>query len=898
MQVRPQTNPVEKIPGAEPLPGYRLLAPLGTGGFGEVWKCEAPGGMHKAIKFVRGADGNLLGDNLNGAEQELRALQHVKSLRHPFLLSLERVEHVGGELVIVMELADRSLHDLLAECQQAGLPGVPRMDLLLYLRETAEVLDLLNLEHGLQHLDIKPRNLFLVGGHVKVADFGLVNSLAELTGHNAAQLQLGAVTPLYAAPESFLCKISLFSDQYSLAVAYCELLTGKLPFTGKNFRQLMLQHTQNEPDLGDLPESDRRVVARALAKDPRGRFPSSLEFVRQLIGQERPTLPASETAAPASKAATMHDLCLVEKARTRSVPRPTRVQERKPGGGRPLTPAAAAAEQARVCVDDFHFIDCLGRSPLGEMWKAETAEGATVLVKLVNTFTQGGMFGDEDPAAQLQALKHRGLLTAVVTPHPPNRLAVITPLVTDSLATRLQRCREEHLPGIPRDELLGHLLAAAVILDDLHKIYGTQHLGLNPRCLLLHGDKLVIADYGLMALVWLPAGQAVSQINPRYCPPESAEALGFNPGAGRGGRGSSGGSGGLSVLRHCDQYSLALIYHELLTGMHLFGNMTQRQLALARTSGRLSLDLLSAPDRGPVGRALHPEAGQRFRSCTDFVRALQAAMPGDSLSTDEADWTELGGPRPQEGPLLADVLDRDGGRIIAELIAAAAGTDQVREFRAARYSLRPGEHIDHTCYARLVPGTLSLKLAGFCRDWQADVVSDGTDTFVFRTRLQSSFWKRCLGKQPGLEVTVKALTAGPHATLTDLLVRIVPSGCGPDEGACALEKHGPPLLDNLRSHLQAGPERRAQPRLPFERPLRVSPVLANKRLGEAFVCQGKDISLAGIGLYLPCKPPSSLVLQLQRSPTEPPVSVAADLVRSQPCGDGRFEAGLRFQSFL
>ena len=320
----------------------------------------------------------------------------------------------------------------------------------------------------------------------------------------------------------------------------------------------------------------------------------------------------------------------------------------------------------------------------------------------------------------------------------------------ESLATRLQQCREERLPGIPRDQLLGHLLAAAGTLDELHKVYGTQHLGLNPRCLLLHGDKLEIADYGLMALVWLPAGQAVAQINPRYCPPESAEIAS---------RASRGGSGGLSALRHCDQYSLALIYHELLTGMHLFGNMTQRQLALARSAGRLSLDLLAAPDRGPVGRALHPEAGQRFRRCTDFVRALLAAMPG-GLPADEADWTELGGPKPQEGPLLTEVVDRDGARVIAELIAAAAGTDQVREFRSARYFLRPGEHIDHTCYARLVPGTLSLKLSGFCREWQAEVVSDGTDTFVFRVRLQSSFWKRCLGKQPSLEVTVKALPGG------------------------------------------------------------------------------------------------------------------------------------------
>src|SRR5204862_1535121 len=148
-------------PNAEPIPGYRLIEPLGSGGFGEVWKCEAPGGLYKAIKFVHG-DSILLGNDLSGAEQELRALQHVKSLRHPFLLSMDRVEHVGGELVIVMELADSSLHDRLLECKAAGRPGIPRTKLLPYLREAAEVLDLMNQEYGLQHLDIKPRNLFLV----------------------------------------------------------------------------------------------------------------------------------------------------------------------------------------------------------------------------------------------------------------------------------------------------------------------------------------------------------------------------------------------------------------------------------------------------------------------------------------------------------------------------------------------------------------------------------------------------------------------------------------------------------------------------------------------------------------------------------------------------------------
>ena len=254
-------NPV-KAPDAEPIPGYRLIEPLGGGGFGEVWKCEAPGGLFKAVKFVRGDSDDLHNSGPAGAEQELRALQHIKSLRHPFLLSMDRVERIGGELVIVMELADRSLHDLLCQYRDAGLPGVPRAELLRYFEEAAEVLDVLNQEHGLQHLDVKPRNLFLVGRHVKVGDFGLVNSLAEMSGSTPSALQMGAGTPVYAAPECFLGKITLFTDQYSLAITYHELLTGEPPFLGKNFRQLALQHMQAEPDLGLLPASDRAALAR------------------------------------------------------------------------------------------------------------------------------------------------------------------------------------------------------------------------------------------------------------------------------------------------------------------------------------------------------------------------------------------------------------------------------------------------------------------------------------------------------------------------------------------------------------------------------------------------------------------------------------------------------------
>jgi serine/threonine protein kinase len=130
----------------------------------------------------------------------------------------------------------------------------------------------------LQHLDIKPQNLFLVHQHVKVADFGLVK---DMEGSQASVT--GGITPVYAAPETFDGRVTRFSDQYSLAIVFQELLTGQRPFAGANVRQLILQHLQAQPNLSPLEENDRPIMARALSKTPEQRYPTCNAMVHALV---------------------------------------------------------------------------------------------------------------------------------------------------------------------------------------------------------------------------------------------------------------------------------------------------------------------------------------------------------------------------------------------------------------------------------------------------------------------------------------------------------------------------------------------------------------------------------------------------------------------------------------
>jgi formylglycine-generating enzyme required for sulfatase activity/serine/threonine protein kinase len=257
--------------GQRPLPEYVLVRVLGRGGFGE------------------GEAGRI----------ELRSLELMRSIRHANLLPMFGAWQQEGRLIIAMELADGNLLDRLRHAQNEGQPGIPADELLQYLRDAARGLDFLNQCRdplgasdavGIQHKDVKPQNLLLVGGAVKVADFDLVRVL-EHTIDNAT----GSLTPAYAAPEFFHDRVTRWSDQYCLAVTYCQLRGGRLPFQG-NHAQIMYKVLTEPPDLGMLPPAERPAVGRALSKNARERWPSCREFVEALAAT--PSKPAPVVVEP------------------------------------------------------------------------------------------------------------------------------------------------------------------------------------------------------------------------------------------------------------------------------------------------------------------------------------------------------------------------------------------------------------------------------------------------------------------------------------------------------------------------------------------------------------------------------------------------------------------------
>ena len=196
--------------------GWKLDNRLGEGGFNYVFREEIDG-FPRAVKISK--------DPVVVDEREWNALKMVRVLNgHPHLLQLLKVGKALDHVVTVWELADSTLEEALQERLAEGRGPFSAQELLAWLEEAAEGIDALN-ERGLYHRDIKPQNLFLLHGHVKVGDFGLLKQMGLSTVSHSGPGTVG-----YLPPECYDGRLVGWVDVYGLCATYVRMRTGRAPF--------------------------------------------------------------------------------------------------------------------------------------------------------------------------------------------------------------------------------------------------------------------------------------------------------------------------------------------------------------------------------------------------------------------------------------------------------------------------------------------------------------------------------------------------------------------------------------------------------------------------------------------------------------------------------------------
>jgi serine/threonine-protein kinase len=267
---------------------FRLVRKLGAGAMGSVWVARhLTLGVDVAVKFI---DDSLLfrPEVRTRFAQEAMAAAKIRGRHVVGILDYGADE--GQQPYIAMEL----LHgeDLAARMERGPL-GL--REITTIVTQTCKGLAKAHAA-GIIHRDIKPENLFLVKDEdeddlvVKILDFGVAK--ADLLGLNRTETGVLVGTPVYMSPEQARGRhVDLRSDLYSLATVAYHALAGRPPFDDNNIARLVLAITTQPPApiralRPDLPASLDRWFARALDKEPEGRFQTARELADALSGAQ------------------------------------------------------------------------------------------------------------------------------------------------------------------------------------------------------------------------------------------------------------------------------------------------------------------------------------------------------------------------------------------------------------------------------------------------------------------------------------------------------------------------------------------------------------------------------------------------------------------------------------
>ena len=292
---------------------YEIVAPLGAGGMGEVYRAtDTRLGRAVAVKVL---PGNHADDSVVRARFE-REARSVSALNHPHICTVYDVGVHDGQPYLVMELLSGQ-----TLARVIGRKPMP-IDRVMTLGE--QIADALDAAHraGIVHRDLKPGNLFVNDrGDIKVLDFGLAKMQSGIGADPASEdtptvahsynTEVGTTlgTVAYMSPEQARAEpVDARSDLFSLGVVLYEMATGRLPFEGKSqaerFASILRTDPTSPSELNpEVPAQLEAVILRALEKDPVLRYQSADALREGLKGDASGVSAASRRVAAGARRA-------------------------------------------------------------------------------------------------------------------------------------------------------------------------------------------------------------------------------------------------------------------------------------------------------------------------------------------------------------------------------------------------------------------------------------------------------------------------------------------------------------------------------------------------------------------------------------------------------------------
>jgi len=283
------------LPPGTRIGSYEVVAGLGVGGMGEVYRARDTR-LDRTVALKRlNADLAWQPEGRARFEREARA---ISRLNHPHICTLFDVIEADGTDFLVMELVDG---ETLAARLQRGPLTVSET-----IRLAAQIADALAAAHrqNVVHRDLKPANIMLTPRGIKLLDFGL----AALRGEDSMPgdphvTATGTIlgTPAYMAPEQLQGRpVDARADLFALGAVMHEMLTGRRAFEGESSAEVAVAILERDPQpiskvRDDVPEALNRAISACLAKNPDERWQNAADLVRQLqwSGTSSGTMPQS-----------------------------------------------------------------------------------------------------------------------------------------------------------------------------------------------------------------------------------------------------------------------------------------------------------------------------------------------------------------------------------------------------------------------------------------------------------------------------------------------------------------------------------------------------------------------------------------------------------------------------